>query len=72
MCMQAARLITYLEKIKLLNEHCAELRQIARGALAHALLMGCSEAQVRTGLHALIDALHSPHGTARQEACRHG
>lgn len=72
MCIQAARPIAYLEKSRVLNENYAELRQIARGALEDTLLMSRSEEQVRTGLHALIDALRNPHGTARQEACRHG
>jgi hypothetical protein len=66
------RPIACLEKIKVLNENYAELRQIAQDALEDALLLGCSEAQIRTALHALIDALHSPYGAAHHEACRHG
>ena len=66
------RPIACMEKIKVLNENYAELRQIAQDALEDALLMGCSEAQVRAALHALIDTLHNPYGTARHEACRHG
>jgi hypothetical protein len=66
------RPIACLEKIKVLNENYAELRQIAQDALEDALLMGCSEAQLRAALHALIDALHNPYEATRQEACRHG
>lgn len=66
------RPIACLEKIKVLNENYAELRQIAQDALEDALLMGCSEAQVRAALHALIDTLHNPYGAARHVACREG
>jgi hypothetical protein len=53
--------IACLEKIKVLNENHAELRQIAQDALEDALLMGCSEEQVRGTLHRLIDELHNPY-----------
>jgi hypothetical protein len=66
------RPIACLEKIKVLNENYAELRQIAQDALEDALLMGCSEAQVRAALHALVDELHNPYEAARHEACRRG
>jgi hypothetical protein len=49
------------EKIKVLNENHAELRQVAQDALEDALLMGCSEDQVRLALHRLIDELHNPY-----------
>lgn len=49
--------ISCLEKIKVLNENYEELRQIAQDALEDAILMGCSEAQVREALHQLVDEL---------------
>ncbi len=49
------------EKIKVLNENYAELRQIAQDALEDAVLMGCSEAQIRAALHELIDSLVNPY-----------
>ena len=66
------RPIACLEKIKVLNENYAELRQIAQDALEDALLMGCSEAQVRAALHALVDSLRSSYEASRDVACRHG
>lgn len=51
--------VSCFEKIKVLNENLAELRQLAQDALEDALLMGCSERQVREVLHALVDELVS-------------
>jgi hypothetical protein len=53
--------VSCLEKIKVLNENYAELREIAQDALEDALLMGCSEEQVREALHGLIDDLSNPY-----------
>lgn len=53
--------IACLEKIKVLNENYAELRQMAQDAIEDGLLMGCSEAQMREALHALIDGLANPY-----------
>ncbi|HWY73882.1 MAG TPA: hypothetical protein VNW98_09575 [Burkholderiaceae bacterium] len=50
-----------IEKLKVLNENYAELRQIAQDALEDALLMECSEQQVREALHQLIDELTNPY-----------
>lgn len=47
--------IACLEKIKVLNENHAELRQTVQDIMEDALLMGCSEAQMRAAMHALID-----------------
>lgn len=49
--------VSCLEKIKVLNENYAELRQFAQDALDDALLMGCSEKQVRDALHMLVESL---------------
>jgi hypothetical protein len=54
--------VSCVEKIKVLNENYAELRQIAQDALEDALLMGCSEEQMRAALHQLIDELSNPYG----------
>jgi hypothetical protein len=51
--------VSCTEKIKVLNENLGELRQLAQDALEDALLMGCSEQQVRDVLHTMIDELVS-------------
>ncbi len=53
--------VSCLEKIKVLNENYAELRQVAQDAFEDALLIGCSEVQVREVLHGLVDALLNPY-----------
>jgi hypothetical protein len=53
--------VSCVEKIKVLNENYAELRQMAQDALEDALLMGCSEAQIRQALHQLVDRLGNPY-----------
>lgn len=50
-----------VEKIKVLNENFAELRQMAQDALEDAVLMGCSEMQLRRALHAMVDSLANPY-----------
>jgi len=51
--------VSCVEKIKVLNENLEELQQLAQDALEDALLMGCSERQVREILHQLVDQLVS-------------
>ncbi len=53
--------VSCVEKIKVLNENYAELKQTAQDAFEDALLMGCSEAQVRDVLRELIDTLENPY-----------
>lgn len=53
--------VSCLEKIKVLNENYAELRQMTQDAFEDALLLGCSEAQVRAVLRALVDELRNPY-----------
>jgi len=53
--------VSCIEKIKVLNENYAELRQIAQDALEDALIMGCSEEQMRAALHQLVDELDNPY-----------
>ena len=52
------------EKIKVLNENLAEIRQLAQDALEDGLLMGCSEDQLRQVLSDLIDSLENPYRKA--------
>ena len=56
--------VSCVEKIKVLNDNYAELRQIAQDALEDALLMGCSEEQIKDVLHQLIDQLSNPYSAA--------
>jgi hypothetical protein len=58
--------VSCLEKIKVLNENYTELRQIAQDAFEDALLIGCSEAQVREVLHGLVDGLRNPYPGTRE------
>lgn len=51
--------LSCVEKIKVMNENLVELRQLAQDMLEDALLMGCSEGQVRDVLHQLVDQLVS-------------
>lgn len=53
--------VSCVEKIKVLNENFAELRQMAQDALEDAVLLGCSEAQVRDVLHNLVNGLENPY-----------
>ncbi len=56
--------VSCLEKIKVLNQNYAELRQIAQDALDDAILMGCDPAQVKAAFCELIDSLESPYAQA--------
>lgn len=49
--------VACVEKIKVLNENHAELRQMVRDTIEDALLLGCSETHVREVLHRLIDEI---------------
>lgn len=51
--------VSCTEKIKVLNENYDELRALAQEALDDALLLGCSEQQMRDILHGMIDALRA-------------
>jgi hypothetical protein len=50
-----------IEKIKVLNENLAEIRQLAQDALEDGLLMGGSEDQLRQVLRDLIAGLENPY-----------
>lgn len=49
--------VSCVEKIKVLNENFAELRNLAQETLDDALLLGCSEAQARDILRDMVDGL---------------
>jgi hypothetical protein len=53
--------LSCVEKIKVLNENLAEIRQLAQDALEDGLLMGGSEEQLRSVLRDLIDGLTNPY-----------
>ena len=47
------------EKVKVLNENYAELQTLLQDLLDDALVLGCSEAQVRDVLQRMIDELQA-------------
>jgi hypothetical protein len=53
--------VACVEKIKVLNENLAELRDLAQDALEDAVLMGCDEAQLRAALAAIVAGLVNPY-----------
>lgn len=48
------------EKLRMLEENRAELAQAMQDAFEDAVLMGVDEAAMRSGLHAMIEALQTP------------
>jgi len=59
--------VSCVEKIKVLNENYTELQQMTQDAFEDALLLGCSEAQVREVLRQLVDGLYNPYPGAAEE-----
>ena len=53
--------VSCVEKIKVLNENLAELRELAQGAFEDAVLMGCDERQVREVLAGLVAGIVNPY-----------
>lgn len=53
--------VSCVEKIKVLNENLAELRDLAQDALEDGVLMGCDEAQLREVLAGIIAGLVNPY-----------
>ena len=51
--------VSCTEKGKVLNENYEELREALKDALEDALLLGCSEKQIRQSFHDLIDEIES-------------
>ncbi|MGH7114653.1 MAG: hypothetical protein ACREE9_09185 [Stellaceae bacterium] len=54
--------VACVEKIKVLNENLAELRELAQEALEDAVLMGCEEQQLREVLAGIVAGLVNPYG----------
>jgi hypothetical protein len=57
--------LSCVEKIKVLNENLAEIRQLAQDALEDGLLMGGSEDQLRKVLRDLVDGLENPYAKGK-------
>jgi hypothetical protein len=57
--------LSCVEKIKVLNENLAEIRQLAQDALEDGLLMGGSEEQLRKVLRDLVDGLENPYAKGK-------
>jgi len=53
--------VSCVEKIKVLNENLAELRELAQDALEDGVLMGCDEAQLREVLAGIVARLVNPY-----------
>ena len=53
------------EKLKVLNDNLAEIRQMCQDAFEDALLMGCDEAQVRHVFTGVIASLRNPYAQER-------
>lgn len=53
------KIIACEEKIKILNENMDEIHSICQDALEDALLMGCSEADIKKHMITLIESLHT-------------
>ncbi|MBV8738389.1 MAG: hypothetical protein JO007_14250 [Alphaproteobacteria bacterium] len=53
--------VSCIEKIKVLNENLAELRDLAQEALEDAVLMGADERQVREVLASIVSGLVNPY-----------
>lgn len=60
------------EKLKVLRENLAELRQVALDALEDAVLMGCDENQVKRAFHEEIAALTSGYSASDSPLSRAG
>ena len=53
--------IACVEKLKVLRENLAEIRQVCQDALEDAVLMGCDEHQFRSVLKELMEKLDNPY-----------
>ncbi|GAA8966867.1 hypothetical protein HpSP79_12950 [Helicobacter pylori] len=53
--------VSCTEKIKVMSQNMEELFQAAQDAFEDALLMGCSEAQVREYLQQLVRGVENPY-----------
>jgi hypothetical protein len=55
------KVISCAEKNKVLKENLGEIRQVCQDAFEDALLMGCSERQIRAVFAQLIAGLENPY-----------
>ncbi len=55
------QIVSCTEKIKVMTENLEELQQLAQDALEDAILMGCTEAQVKDYLQLLMQGLSNPY-----------
>ena len=53
--------VSCTEKVKVMNQNMTELDQAAQDAFEDALLMGCSETQLRDYLQQLIAGVENPY-----------
>ena len=53
--------VSCTEKVKVMTENMSELYQTAQDAFEDALLMGCSESQLRDYLQTLVAGLENPY-----------
>lgn len=54
-------IVACTEKIKVLRENLKELQQMAQDAFEDALLMECTESQIRAVFQEVIRGLHNPY-----------
>ena len=55
------QIVSCTEKVKEMTENMSELYQTAQDAFEDALLMGCSESQLRDYLQTLVAGLENPY-----------
>jgi hypothetical protein len=53
--------VSCVEKIKVLNENLAELKELVQEAFEDAVLMGCDERQVREVLAGIVTGIVNPY-----------
>ena len=53
--------VSCTEKVKVMNQNMTELYQAAQDAFEDALLMGCSETQLRDYLQQLVAGVENPY-----------
>ena len=53
--------VSCTEKITVMQQNLQELHEMAQEALEDAVLMGCTEAQVKDYLRVLMDSLENPY-----------
>jgi hypothetical protein len=61
---EAGAPVSCIEKLKMLEQALAELRQVAQDTFEDAILMGCAEAQTRAVLLAIIEGIENPYRKA--------